>query len=193
MTLRLVFLAVLPYLGLAFHDECPALSQCERPIREENIFIDNYDLTPDIQTKEVLNRVCEKLPALRTCVSTNSLLCSSDIVKGNAQSTKGMIEYICSPEGGKVTLDIRNSQCVQNREFELKYNKMMLDCVYNSYFQSPDLGPDQAECWRLANQHTCMVDGMKDWCGLEFATLMDNMWGIVNRARVMEYNCVTSR
>ncbi|RUS73637.1 hypothetical protein EGW08_018592 [Elysia chlorotica] len=195
--LSLVLLALVPCVAMA--DECPSLKQCEAPIRTTNMFAESDAIVPDLTGVEVLDDVCSKLPALKTCISTKKDLCSSNKEKLKAMIFKDIIDYMCTTEGRKVTLDLDKSPCKDDPMVGAKFETLMTGCLgefatgLKDKFESKKMPLTNAErCPFIIELDKCVVDDTKKMCGVEMATFVDKIWEIATAEGFKDYDCAVT-
>ncbi|GFS18905.1 hypothetical protein ElyMa_006859400, partial [Elysia marginata] len=79
--------------------ECPWLTQCQDSIQSSPLFNTTGDFIPGETTEAVLNDVCSKLPAMKSCIATKKDQCPSEKVKQEVEINENVFVYMCTPEG----------------------------------------------------------------------------------------------
>ncbi|KAK3774394.1 hypothetical protein RRG08_012789 [Elysia crispata] len=177
-------------------DECPSLVQCEQPIRSENIFADTDSMIFNIKDEQLLDRLCGKLPALKSCYSTNIVTCTNKNVKIDSRHFRDIIDYICTPAGRKVALATAKTTCTIDPDLNNWFLGMMWGCETQFIFDLLDEEikkgralTDAESCVVKSQFDTCINSSMNSRCGPEMAALIEKMWEIWTPIYYPEYVC----
>ncbi|KAK3781430.1 hypothetical protein RRG08_019056 [Elysia crispata] len=189
-----VVLSILPCIAVA--SDCVALKQCEAPIRATHFFLDENAMVPNMNGEDILNDVCSKLPAMKTCISTRKKFCMSVKENMEVKIFGDIIDYMCTPEGRQVILDLDKTPCKDDPLFGMKFEGLMMGCL--ATFQSGIKADFEAKKRPLTNEERCpyiyqldkcVVDDTKKMCGQEMATYVDKIWEISTKEGFKAYDC----
>ncbi|KAK3781431.1 hypothetical protein RRG08_019057 [Elysia crispata] len=167
-------LVLLPCLLMAADasDMCASLIQCEQPIRAENVFADTRSMMFKIKDGTILDRICGKVPTLKSCVSTYTGSCTNDHTKRFANFFKDTMNYICTPAGKTVALTAGKTSCTMDAKFDQWFLGMKQTCENNFYtaanavIKAKGNNLDSSDiCPLKATLYSCIKTGMSNKCG----------------------------
>ncbi|KAK3767335.1 hypothetical protein RRG08_050882 [Elysia crispata] len=177
-------------------DTCTVLKHCENPVRDENLFAEKDSMIFKIKDEKQLDRICGKLPNLRTCVSANVGSCSKEDIQWNTQFFKDIIEFICTPSGRPVALATGKSTCTMDPKLEDWFMDSMLNCMLTITVKVRESQPSKASaqenaqnCLYQSEMGTCLESHMNAKCGPEMSNIIEKMWELWTNYEFSDYNC----
>ncbi|KAK3767336.1 hypothetical protein RRG08_050883 [Elysia crispata] len=183
--------------------KCPSLFQCERPIRDERFFADDHDsMIFKIADVNLLNRVCGKLPDLRSCVIANTASCSDEDARTDTTFFKDVMDYICTPSGRTVALATHKASCTIDQKLDTLFLDTMFICNLFFKYDIEDEEISKGKKLTIAEKcpfkhtlDTCVVSFMSNKCGPEMGNLMEKMWDIWSTHQFPEFitSCVKDK
>ncbi|RUS85998.1 hypothetical protein EGW08_006268, partial [Elysia chlorotica] len=138
-----------------------------------------------IKDKAVLDRICGKVPTLKTCMSTHTASCWDSDITRFSTFFKDTMDYICTPAGKTVALNAAKTSCTMDPQFDQWFLGMKQTCETNfvtsvvAVMQSKTDNIDSSDiCPLEATLNACVKTGMSNKCGSEMTTLIEKMWSL---------------
>ncbi|GFN78578.1 hypothetical protein PoB_000508400 [Plakobranchus ocellatus] len=153
----------------------------------------------EIRTIEALDQKCTtKLSSLTSCITDRLDTCDNSAVKKRVRISKGIREYMCSPEGRPVVIRIASLDCYKTTSMQGQIRELMKECrdnyrkdVNNAYAMESRDAKDyfRISCAFVDQLQTCWIQSVTNLCNADMGVFMANIGNIRLADRFAQYGC----